>query len=324
LEKEKQRGLNSTEKFPEPWNGFQNEVQKVADSILVSHKKNNKVLTKISKKIIKEGKTFVSKGYEARGQLHKEFVFGKRKTQNQNEGFHIRKPITDLKTNKHINKVVDPAIRNLILNHLKDNCGVDISRISFSVPKDAFFSNGKPRIFLPNRKGGDSVPVRKVRLKENIGNAINLKSELNQFVNPRNNHHVLIYKDYEGKYKEDVVTFWTVTERQLQNQPKYQLPEDGQEIVTTLEINDMFLLGMSDEEFESYKNYREVLSKKLYKVEAISSKYYEFRYHLESSQKREFEPYYYIISSLGTGIKGWKTFNPIKVKIDILGNIIKG
>jgi CRISPR-associated endonuclease Csn1 len=317
LEKEKQRGINSTEKFPEPWNGFNHDVQKAADSILVSHKKNNKVLTKVSKKIIKDGKTYLSKGYEARGQLHKEFVFGKRKPQNQKEGFHIRKPISDLKTNKHINKVVDPTIRDLILDHLKNDCGVDTSKSSFIVPKDAFFRDGEPRVFLPNRKGGEPVPVKKVRLRENIGKAVNLKTEVNQFVNPRNNHHVLIYKDDEGNYQEDVVTFWTVTERQLQNQPKYQLPEDGKEIVTTLEINDMFLLGLSDEEFESNKNNTAFLSSYLYRVQKISDMYYNFRFHLASTLDKKEEEIY--IQSLGA----WEKYNPIKVKINILGNIEK-
>ncbi|MFW6275401.1 MAG: type II CRISPR RNA-guided endonuclease Cas9, partial [bacterium] len=321
LEKEKQRGINSTEKFPEPWNGFNQDVQKAADAILVSHKKNSKVLTKVSKKIIKDGKTYLSKGYEARGQLHKEFVFGNRKPQNQKEGFHIRKPISDIKTNKHINKVVDPAIRDLILNHLKDNCGVDISKSSFSVPKDAFFIDGEPRVFLPNRKGGEPVPVKKVRLRENIGNAVNLKSERNQFVNPRNNHHVLIYKDEEENYHEDVVTFWTVTERQLQNQSKYQMPEDGKEIVTTLEINDMFLLGLSDEEYESNKNNEQLLCKHLYRVQKFTSGDYYFRYHMASTIDHPQEKQQ--INSFGDGKNGWLTHNPIKVKINILGNIEK-
>ena len=142
----------------------------------------------------------------------------------------------------------------LILKHLKDNCGVDIDNPKgFTVPKEAFYKDGIWQIFLPNKKG-NPVPIKKVRIKESIGNATQLKSNINQFVNPRNNHHVLIYKDYDGKLQEKVVAFWTVVERKLQGADIYQLPEDGEKIITTLEINDMFLLGLSDDIFETNKN----------------------------------------------------------------------
>ena len=45
-----------------------------------------------------------------------------------------------------------------------------------------------------------------------------------------------------------MVTFWTVVERKRTGQSVYQLPIDGKEIVTTLHINDMFLLGLSEDE----------------------------------------------------------------------------
>lgn len=308
--KEKQRQkLDSTEKFPEPWLGFFDDVKNAVNGILVSHKKKNKTLTKNKK------------GFSVRGQLHKENVFGKRQAPNQESGYHRRTKITELKNNKHIGKVVDVTLRKIILDHLRGNLGININDPKgFTVPKDAFFKDGAWQIFLPN-KNGEPVPVKKVRIKEVIGNATQLKSNINQFVNPRNNHHVLIYKDQEGNLKEDVVQFWTVVERKLQGSGIYQLPDDGEEIVTTLEISDMFLLGLSNEEYQNNKNNQQFLSKHLYKVEAVSSKYYEFRHHLESSHIREYAPYYYIISSLGSGKKGWQTFNPVRVKIDILGRI---
>ena len=58
----------------------------------------------------------------------------------------------------------------------------------------------------------------------------------------------MIYKDEKGNLKEEVVTFWTVVERKRTGQSAYQLPLDGKEIVTTLHINDMFLLGLNEEE----------------------------------------------------------------------------
>ncbi len=310
--KEKQRQkLDSTEKFPEPWEGFQNDAKKLLQQILVSHKKNNKTLTKNKK------------GFSVRGQLHKENVFGKRQAPNQEPGFHRRKKITEITDHKLVDKIVDVTIQNLIRNYLREKFNINVGDPKgYKIPKEAFFKDGKWQVYLPNKKG-DNIPIKKVRVKEVLNNAAQLKSDLNQFVNPRNNHHVLIYEDKEGNLKEVVVQFWTVIERKLQEVEIYQIPSDGKLIITILEISDMFLLRLSDEEYEINKNNKEYLSRYLYKVEAISSKYYEFRHHLESSQKREFEPYYYIISSLGTGKKGLQTFNPIKVKIDPLGNIQK-
>ena len=95
-------------------------------------------------------------------------------------------------------------------------------------------------LFLPN-KNGNPVPIKKVRIKKNFGNAEPLKEKINQWVDLGKNHHVLIYKDKNDNLKEEVVTFWTAVERKRQGALVVQLPNDGKEIVTTLQINDMFL-----------------------------------------------------------------------------------
>ncbi len=308
--KEKQREkLDSTEKFPEPWGDFQKDVREAAAEILISHKKNNKTLTKNKK------------GFGVWGQLHKEYVFGKRQAPGQEKGFHRRTKITELKNNKHVGKVVDDAIRNIIEKHLQDNFNIEINNPKgYSIPDNAFFKDGEWQIFLPN-KNGEKVPVKKVRIKEKIGHAAQLKSGLNQFVNPRNNHHVLIYKDREGNLKEQVVQFWTVVERKLQGEEIYQLPFDGAAIVTTLEINDMFLLGLSNDEFESNKNNLAFLSSYLYRVQKFTSGDYYFRFHLASTVNNDVERIY--IKNFLEGKTGWKNYNPIKVKINVLGQIEK-
>lgn len=300
--------LDSTEKFPEPWPGFDQDVKKAVNGILVSHKKSNKTLTKNKK------------GFSVRGQLHKESVFGKRQAPLQETGYHIRTKITDLQNNKHIGKVVDLTIQELIERHLADECMINVNNPKgYVIPKDAFFKDGKWRLFLPN-KNGDPVPIKKVRIKETVGNATQLKSKLNQWVNPRNNHHVLIYKDHEGNLREDVVQFWTVVERILQGMEIYVLPEDGKEIVTTLEINDMFLLGLTNEQFKSNKDNRAFLMKYLYRVQKFTSRDYYFRLHTTSTIDNDFERIY--IKNFSDGITGWKTFNPIKIDVNMIGDLV--
>lgn len=160
-------------------------------------------------------------------------------------------------------------------------------------------------------------------MKENIGGAEKLKDKVNQWVNPRNNHHVLIYKDEKGNLKEEVVTFWTVVERKRTGQSAYQLPIEGKEMVTTLHINDMFLLGLNEDEINWENPDYDLLKEHLYRVQKLSSKFYEFRLGSEASIQNNFQPFYVRIQSFGDGKTGWDTFKPIKVKISVSGKIIK-
>lgn len=308
--------------FPMPWLSFWKDAEKAVNQILVSHKKVSNDITVRTHTTEKNGKKHTNLGVAARGQLHKETVYGKR-TFNGEEAFHVRKPIESLETAKQIAKVVDESIRLLILKRVNELGGF----VKDKVPANTFFivdENGvkQPQIFLPNQNGAP-VPILKVRVKENIGGAVKLKTNVNQWVNPRNNHHVLIYKDEKGNLKEEVVTFWTVVERKRTGQSVYQLPIDGKEIVTTLHINDMFLLGLSEDEINWENPDYKVLKEHLYRVQKLSSKFYEFRLVSEASIQNNFQPFYVRIQSFGDGKTGWDTFNPIKVKISVSGKITK-
>jgi CRISPR-associated endonuclease Csn1 len=327
--------------FPLPWESFRYDAEKAVGKILISHKKVSNDITVRFKTVEKNGKKYINKGVAARGQLHKETVFGKR-TFNGEEAYHVRKPIESLTTLKQVEKVVDETIRNLILKRiqiklneleLETNSSSDSKRIKEiqkdlegykkgNIPNKTFFEYDEfgvkmPQIFLPN-KNGAPVPILKVRMKENIGGAEKLKDNVNQWVNPRNNHHVLIYKDEKGNLKEDVVTFWTVVERKRTGQSAYQLPTDGKEIVTTLHINDMFLLGLNEDEINWENPDYEILKEHLYRVQKLTSGDYFFRKHKSSTVT---DDDYKQIRGFGEGKTGWFTFNPIKVKISVSGKI---
>ena len=305
--------------FPMPWLSFWKDAEKAVNQILVSHKKVSNDITVRTHTTEKNGKKHTNLGVAARGQLHKETVYGKR-TFNGEEAFHVRKPIESLETAKQIAKVVDESIRLLILKRVNELGGF----VKDKVPANTFFivdENGvkQPQIFLPNQNGAP-VPILKVRVKENIGGAEKLKTNVNQWVNPRNNHHVLIYKDEQGNLKEEVVTFWTVVERKRTGQSVYQLPLDGKEMVTTLHINDIFLLGLSEDEINWENPDYKVLKEHLYRVQKFTSGDYYFRKALTSSIQNPEEKQQ--INSFGFGKNGWSTHNPIKVKISVSGKII--
>jgi CRISPR-associated endonuclease Csn1 len=153
-------------------------------------------------------------------------------------------------------------------------------------------------------------------MKENIGGAEKLKENVNQWVNPRNNHHVLIYKDEKGNIKEEVVTFWTVVERKRTGQSAYQLPVDGKEIVTTLHINDMFLLGINEEEVDWDNPDYETLRDHLYRVQKLTSGDYFFREAKASSINNKNE-------EKRLSLKGLFLLSPVKVRISASGKIQK-
>jgi len=305
--------------FPMPWDGFRYDAEKATEGILVSHKRVANDITVRTHTTEKNGKKHKNVGVAARGQLHKETVFGKRNF-NGEEAFHVRKPIDSLTTEKQLDKVVDESIKLLIRQRIQVLGGFDKGKI----PPDTFFivdENGvkQPQIFLPNKKGAP-VPLMKVRVKENIGGAEQLKSEVNQWVNPRNNHHVLIYKDEKGTLKEEVVTFWTVVERKRTGEPIYKLPSDGKEMVATLHINDMFLLGLNEDEINWDTPDYEVLREHLYRIQKLTSGDYFFRKHTSSTVT---DDNYNQIRGFGEGKTGWYKFNPIKVKLSVTGKIEK-
>ncbi|TYB80305.1 type II CRISPR RNA-guided endonuclease Cas9 [Bizionia saleffrena] len=318
--------------FPEPWTDFHTTAKNKAEKILVSHKQNRKVLTQVRKRIIKNGQTYTSVGDAVRGQLHKENIYGQRQAPFEiSKGYHIRKKVSDLKDNQ-LKKIVDLEIRKIIVNARveevkmqkqitilltqKKKSRTDEEELIIANQIESFQKDIQQLYTLKN-KNGEPVPIKKVRVREEMSNAQKVK-ELNQYVNPRNNHHILIYKDENGELKECINSFWKVVERQKQKQPIYQLPNTYNKgrIINTLEENDMFLLGLTDEEYNDSKMNYDFLTKHLFRVQKISEGDYSFRHHLASTLENKKEQV-----RIGS-LKKWKEMNPIKVKLTEIGSLI--
>lgn len=315
--------------FPMPWPSFRQAAEKEVDRILVSHKKTNNLLTIRTSKTKKNGKEYKNIGVAARGQLHLDTVYGKRKDVFTGEKyFHVRKLLSSL-TPAEIPKIVDKRIHKIIEERIKV-LGLQINEknrkpiVKLREEKKLFEQVFIEPFFLPN-KNGDPVPIKKVRIKKNFGNAEPLKEKVNQWVDLGKNHHVLIYKNEKGELKEEVVTFWTAVERKRQKQPVVQLPPADKygEIITTLQINDMYLLGINGDEIDWERPDKKSLQNHLYRVQKLSSKFYEFRLVTESKIDKKDKPFCCRIHGFGSGKTGWKMFNPIKVKITATGKLIK-
>jgi CRISPR-associated endonuclease Csn1 len=183
--------------FPQPWDGFRKAVDEAVKAIIVSHAPTRRV----------------------RGPLHEETNYGP--TQEEDE-FVYRKPLADLTINEVKDKIRDKRIRDLVMKRLdekwpgwRDKAGTE--RIPAGV-----FPESDP-LLLPNRNGGDPIPVRKVRLVTRLGNAIGLPhGNPSRFVKPGENHHLEIFEYEErGKLKWDAVpvTLFEAARRLRQHEP---------------------------------------------------------------------------------------------------------
>ena len=140
--------------------------------------------------------------------LHKETLFGKRTATRMNSGLHVRKSLLSFKTLNQVDKIVDLIVRGIVKAAV-DKTVSGSSQIPFS----AFFktaSDGSliPKLDLTNTKGGDPVPVKKERIREVYTADVNIKKGLNQYVILGNNQHVLVCKDQDEAFCEQVITFW--------------------------------------------------------------------------------------------------------------------
>ena len=132
----------------------------------------------------------------------------------------------------------------------------------------------------------------------------------------------MISVDGEGEYNEEVVTFWEVIQRYCQKQPIYRKLASGEgEVLTYLHIDDMFLLGIDNVAENLHLIPKHVLRKHLYRVQKLSSKYYEFRLANKFINPSFEFPEYVRINNFGDKKTGWLTHNPVKVKISLTGDI---
>jgi CRISPR-associated endonuclease Csn1 len=333
--------------FPMPWSGFHYDATESVEQILVSHKRVSNDITVRTHITEKNGKRYKNIGVAARGQLHHQTVYGRNKNCKHNE-FVYRVDINSLSFSQ-LSGIIDENLKKVILNTISDS--LDKSEHDFfmkMILKEKKLDKKNQKIlklkvdkvlkestfFMPNEgkrykrlnksepKGfiRKPVPIKKVRVKKVLGRAERLDENVKQFVDPQNNHHVLIYKNETGDLNEEVVTFWTVVERKRNGLPIYQLPPMGKEIVATLHINDMFLLGLHEDNVDWKKPNLELLTNHLYRVQKLTSKDYFFRKHLSSTVT---DDNYKQIRGFGSGKTGWDTFSPIKVKISVSGIIHK-
>ena len=320
---------------------------KVAE-ILISYRPGKRAVTRgrnIYRKKTADGRevTCVQRGVLVpRGELMEASLYGKILSQGR-ERIVKRYPLHALK-----GEVVDPRLRELIAEYNQE--------ITSKVK-----AKGAP-LYLDAAEKQEVRSVRCYVTQPSVAKAIPIRFDERgraiTFVQSGSNHHLAIYRTPKGELVESIVSFWDAVNRARYGLPliiKYPrkameqviqredipksvlslLPPADYEFVEVFQQNEMAVVGLPEEEFRravDTQDYR-TLSEHLYRLKGISSKDYEFHYHLDtddpdetdSSKKKKKRvrntsgriPRIYRIRGIGSLQKK----NVHKVCVDLLGRI---
>lgn len=310
---------------------------KVAE-ILISYRPGRRVVTRgrnIYRKKTADGRevTCVQRGVLVpRGELVEASLYGKIISQGR-ERIVKRYPLHDLK-----GEVVDPRLHELITAYNQElksrERGVPIPPLYLD--KDKRQEVRSVRCYVDKPSVSSAIPIR----FDERGTAIT-------FVQSGNNHHLAVYRTPQGVLEESIVSFWDAVDRARYGIPLVithprevmeqvlqrgdipesvlkSLPPSDWMFVESLQQDEMVAIGLSDEELQSAieaQDYRK-LSEHLYRVQSLSSKYYVFRYHLETSVKDRKNtsgriPKFHRVRNL----PDYEKRNVRKVRVDLLGRI---
>ena len=308
---------------------------KVAE-ILISYRPGKRVVTRgrnIYRKKTADGRevSCVQRGVLVpRGELMEASLYGKIISQGR-ERIVKRYPLHDLK-----GEVVDPCLRELITTYNQE---------LKSREKGAPI----PPLCLDKDKKQEVRSVRCYAKTLSLDKAIPMcfdeKGEPTAFVKSASNHHLALYRTPKGRLVESIVTFWDAVDRARYGIPLVithsrevmeqvlqrgdipesvlrSLPPSDWVFVESLQLNEMVIIGLSDEELQralEVQDYRK-LSEHLYRVQKLSAGKYFIRYHLDTDVDEDNRsgriPKFYQLS-----LDAYKKNNVRKVRVDLLGRI---
>lgn len=309
------------------------EVMKHVEEILISFRPGKRTVTRGRNVYKRSGKTDVQRDVLIpRGALSEETIYGVIQAGGKDEVV-CKYALRGLKV-KDVDYIVDKALQEKVRE-----------RISQYGEKQAF---AEP-LYLDEAKTQEVRSVRCFTGKDQsklVPLRYNVEGEAVGFVAPGNNHHLALYKDDDGNVVESIVTFWQAVERARYGLPIVvasprevmekalaipglpesvlkALPASNLRLMEVLRMNDMFLIGMTDEEIQVAIEAKDhsTLSRHLYRVQKLTMRDYFFRYHLETTLDGKDNVGDIPSSYRVTSLKRYRQLNPRKVKIDLLGRI---
>lgn len=233
------------------------------------------------------------------------------------QDYSIRKDVTpdNFKTEKLIDKVIDHKIREILRKRLSDNAG-DSKKAFSDLDKNPIWLNKEKaiaikRVTISGVKNATALHHK----RDHKGNLIlnkEGKPKAVGFVSTGNNHHVAIYRDKDGKLQERVVSFFeavnrvnlglpiifkepqliidSLVEKNIEDSIIWEnLPEADWEFLFSMKQNEMFVFPNEETNFNPAEidlmnpENKKLISPNLFRVQKISTKYYVFRHHLETT-----------------------------------------
>lgn len=245
------------------------------------------------------------------------------------EYYTVRKPVNkDLK----VEKVADLEIRRILQQRLDEFGGN---------PEKAFSNLEQNPIWFNKEKG---LCIKKVAINENVNPepihdkrdiaGIKIRNEAGNYiptdyVKPGNNHHVAIFRDETGNIQEQIVTFIEAVGRVNAGDPvifKDYNKDKGWTFLFSMKPNEMFVFPNEETGFDPYDidltdeaNYP-LISPNMFRVQKLSSKYYNFRHHLDTTTEEDKE----LRDITWKRIQNLKLLEHVrKVRVNHLGKIVQ-
>jgi len=305
--------------FDQPWPAFFEDAKASIESILVSHKSRNRLVTKRTVRQKINGQKVIHHYSTPRNQLHEETFYGQVLDPNlQEKKYTTRKPLSSITKVKQLKGITDKGILRLIEDRARE-LQIDLGNKDTELPKNFFFEHNEegmpiPTLYLPGPEYGRPVPIRKVRYRVDSSN-MTLRNKLtDQYAEPGKNFIAAVIEGAQGEWREEIVSFWTAVLRHKANQPLVNL-NAGEKLLYSFQANELYLINLP-ESISIPEIPTKILSQHLYRVQKFSSQFYVFRLHNASTINYDNES----VSMRSFG--SIKKTNPIKVGIDSTGNLI--
>ena len=267
-----------------PFPSLIDDLKQAVDEIIVSYRVKRKV----------------------RGRLHDQTYYSPPKPYCDENGRtvecrHVRKPLASISADR-IEKIVDPVVRKIVQEHLARHGG-DLKK-AFGNPNN-----------LPYLTAGDGriIPIRKVRIRENISVLPIGKPPQLRFAAPGTNHHMEIVEvtDARGRVRWEgkLVNMFEAYQRRRQHLPV---------VCRDHGPNAKFLFSLACGEYVEMEHVPG--QRKVYRVTTISEGQLEFRLHSDARPIKE-------LKIAGSRARVRRSPNSLleakarKVFVDPLGNV---
>jgi CRISPR-associated endonuclease Csn1 len=223
--------------------------------------------------------------------------------------FAKRIALSENLTSAQVEKIMDTKVKQLVQDRIAEAGSI----------KAAFKQYSENPIYLDAAR---KIPVWRI----SVFDEGSLQKVRDGYVYLKGNHHAIIYTDGNGNFRDRVVSFWEAVEHAIHNLRTtgsvYPLmdtspDENGWQVYTTLQINDLFVIGLDPTEVDFFNPVnRKLIAKHTYRVQKLSKGDYNFRHQYETTLERKTDFAFKRIQTL-------KYFKGIhKVRISGTGNII--